>query len=434
MRSFFQSLGLLFLLNLLVKPAWIFFADRPMQLQEGAAYGIYFSSSLLALLLSVLADIGLSQYFTREAAARPEKAKEVFALVFPVKIIFTLVYLVVAFLIAFLAGLNDYGLVFLTVMTQAANSWLLFFRGCITAGQRFKTDAWVSVFDKLLLFLIVAGILYLPLGFVINLYWFAGLQAITAWTTVLVAVWLIKDWFSVRIVGLYKQISPLLLQALPYAVLVLSMSVLYRQDGFLLERIHSNGAAEATRFASGYRLFDTANMAGYLVASFLLPFLARQSFNQPVCLETIRKTRQFLIIPLLALVVLAGFYQRWLLQLLYHEDNTANARILFFCILALPGAALVHIYGTVLTAYGEVKLFTRITILFVLIQLGGNIFLVPVYGADAVCKLFACTQWAYGIMLLIFCFKKRYADLKWKDIYVPVLFVAFLCAVFWIFG
>ena len=52
---FYSSLGLLIILNAIVKPIWIFGIDREVQNEVGAAaYGAYFSVFNLSIVLSFL--------------------------------------------------------------------------------------------------------------------------------------------------------------------------------------------------------------------------------------------------------------------------------------------------------------------------------------------------------------------------------------------
>src|SRR5438552_17244422 len=67
----------------------------------------------------------------------------------------------------------------------------------------------------------------------------------------------------------------ILFSALPFAITIFLMSIHVRLDGFLLERIHRNGAHEAGIYAAAYRLLDVSNMAGYLISSFFMPYIAR---------------------------------------------------------------------------------------------------------------------------------------------------------------
>src|SRR6187549_3815467 len=67
--TFFKGLSWLILLNLMVKPVWIFFIDRQVQNITGfEAYGKYFAILNLSLVLFSIADAGLSVMLNQRMA------------------------------------------------------------------------------------------------------------------------------------------------------------------------------------------------------------------------------------------------------------------------------------------------------------------------------------------------------------------------------
>src|SRR5690349_5828018 len=71
--AFYHSLGLLIILNVIVKPAWIFGIDRQVQNITGAGeYGIYFSLLGFSIAFSFLLDWGITAYVNRHLASSDE--------------------------------------------------------------------------------------------------------------------------------------------------------------------------------------------------------------------------------------------------------------------------------------------------------------------------------------------------------------------------
>ena len=68
--SFFKGLSWLIVLNLLVKPVWIFFIDRQVQNIVGhELYGKYFALLNLSYVLYFLSDAGLSSMLNQRMAS-----------------------------------------------------------------------------------------------------------------------------------------------------------------------------------------------------------------------------------------------------------------------------------------------------------------------------------------------------------------------------
>lgn len=71
---FLYNAGVVLLLNLTVKPFWIFAIDRQVQNQAGPeAYGQYYALLNFSLLLSTLLDAGLSNFNTRRVAMQQKE-------------------------------------------------------------------------------------------------------------------------------------------------------------------------------------------------------------------------------------------------------------------------------------------------------------------------------------------------------------------------
>ena len=139
------------------------------------------------------------------------------------------------------------------------------------------------------------------------------------------------------------------------------MSVHSRLDAFLLERINVNGAYEAGIYAASYRLLDASNMAGTLIASFTLPYIASQWSRKEDISATILNCRHLLLMAIITIVCTSIFFASWIQRILYHHDDQYAVEVLQWCLPALIGYSLVQVYGTVLTATGRIADFAILT-------------------------------------------------------------------------
>ena len=156
--SFFKGLSWLLLLNLLIKPVWIFFIDRQVQNVVGnEAYGRYFAVLNLSYVLFFLADAGLSNMLNQRVAQRSDANLRQ---LFKIKCVLLAMYIVVCCFVGWLTHIQQWNLFFYIVLIQALTSLFIFQRSIITAHQFFTTDAWFSVVDKFLMTLICGVILY----------------------------------------------------------------------------------------------------------------------------------------------------------------------------------------------------------------------------------------------------------------------------------
>ncbi|HUS00952.1 MAG TPA: hypothetical protein VMY77_04455, partial [Chitinophagaceae bacterium] len=253
--SFFKNLSWLILLNLLVKPVWIFFIDRQVQVTVGyETYGKYFALLNLSYVLLFLADAGLSNLIgiriANVSGIHPGQ-------MFRVKVALLFMYCLSCFLIAWVTGVVQWLLVYI-VAVQVLNSLFLFLRSMVAARQYFGADAWFSILDKGLMILLCGAFLYTSTGENFTIIRFLELQIVC--TSLAVVATLIFLWQKRMPASTEPQKTRnILIGVIPFAAIILLMSMHYRLDGFLLERIHPDGAEQAGIYAAAYRLLDAGN-------------------------------------------------------------------------------------------------------------------------------------------------------------------------------
>ena len=407
-RRFFSSLFLLLALNLLVKPIWIFAIDRQVQNVVGIVeYGKYFSLFNLSIIFNFLLDIGLTTYLNQKKASGHEN--NLFIKTGSLKLFLGICYALVLIIVALLSGVTNSGWLALLGANQFLFSFFIFLRSNITALQLFKADAFFSVLDKIIVIVACGVLIYFPAAFgSITIYSFLLIQLFAIAIAIITAFIILLANEKIKVSPVISLDIDIIRQALPFGVIVLLMSTHSRADAFLLERLHPNGAYEAGIYAQAYRLLDAANMLGYLAASFLLPFIAKHFFEGKHIQPVINRTRNILLLFSIITAAICFLYADKIQVLLYHTSNEYAAAISIFCLSSLIGYSLVQIYGTVLTATGFIRLFIRITIPFMVLNILLNIFFIPSYGAKACSIIALVTQSLYGVSLYYYTDKKVY--------------------------
>ena len=209
------------------------------------------------------------------------------------------------------------------------------------------------------------------------------------------------------------------------------MSVHYRLDGFLLERIHYKGAYEAGIYASAYRLLDAGNMVGYLAVSFLLPFIARHQSDKAMIQDVFINTRHGLMFFAIGIVSFTIIFAPWLQQLLYHSQDEYHSGVIQLCMAALPAYFLVHLYGSVLTATARFKQFIVVLILSVIINLVMNLLLIPSYGALGCCIAALSSHYFCGLTTAIVATRNLKISFDHRSGFAYLFFAALLTAFFY---
>lgn len=409
---FFKGLSWLIVLNLLVKPVWIFFIDRQVQNFVGLeAYGRYFAVLNLSYVLFFLSDAGLSTMLNqRLAKGFPVNVRQLLRF----KLLLLFCYATAVCLVAWVTQVSSWSVLFYVVAVQSLTSFFVFLRSIITARQYFSLDAWLSVLDKSLMILLAGSIIYTSFFGSISLLLFLKLQVISTGLAIAVCfIFLVrKRWITA---AENEHFFSVIKKVFPFALVVLLMSVHYRIDGFLLERLHGNGAFEAGIYASAYRLLDAANMIGYLSASFFVAFVAKHLHEEEILQSAVLNLRHFLVIAAVGVVCFAVMFGPWIMDTLYHSATSEQVLVLQLCLAVFPAYCLVHVYGSVLTGAASLRGFIVILVWSVCVNIGLNLILIPKFGAIACCIAALVSQYFCGFFAMYSVNGKLSIDYGWRS-------------------
>lgn len=413
-RIFFSNLLFSLLLNLLIKPLAIFGIDAQVQNVVGLdEYGLYFSLLSLSLILNILMDLGINNYVIKTVANNQEEAKSQISSILLLRLILFLFYIGILFSSAFLLGYDSIAmkLLFFLGLNQLFIVFIAYFRGFFSGLQHYKLDSFFSVFDRIVLIITAGSVLLFNLGFQMNIPLYIQLQTFGYFLTFILAFIFFK-----RIVGtIHWQVDLLhfksvLKKSLPFALLIILMSIYTRIDGILLHELGSNGNKETGIYAKGFRLLDALYMFGMIFAGLLFPMFSN------VLHESVKKVRElvlisanFLISGVIVVVFILIFHSENILQFIYTSDTGA---VIPFCWLMLSfiGISMNFVFGTLLTANGNLKELNIISAIGVIINISLNIFLIPKYGAAGAGFTAFITQITMAITQFILC--TRYFQLK----------------------
>ena len=124
---FYSSHRLLIILNVVIKPLWIFGIDRQVQNTVGTvAYGNYFSILSLSIVFSFLLDWGLTAFFNRQLSSQKANFIDKAGNFLIIKLHFTIIYTALFFLVAIISGVDQSAILLYVVLIQIFTSLFLF--------------------------------------------------------------------------------------------------------------------------------------------------------------------------------------------------------------------------------------------------------------------------------------------------------------------
>jgi O-antigen/teichoic acid export membrane protein len=428
-KKFITNLALLILLNIVVKPFTIFGIDASVQNIVGSqAYGVYFALLNISFLFSMVMDLGINNYTTKNLAQYPEIVSRYMRKVFSFRLLLFVIYACITFILALSLGYESSHLpmLLLLVFNQLLVTLIAYFRSHFSGLLLFKTDAIISVLDRLLLLLICGTFLLSPAyksHFQIETY--VIIQTVSYSITFLIAFFLLVSKIGFpryQISWLYS--LAILRKSYPYALLVLLMMLYTRTDSIMLERLHPNGAHESGVYAQGFRLLDAFFMFGMLFANLLLPLFSRLVKTNPLAISPLLITaRSALFGGSLFSALLCYYHAETILGWIY--TNAVAESVLPFQLLmwTFISMSLTLIYGTLLTARGDLRFLNQLALGGIGINIVLNSLLIGPYGAAGAAFATLITQSFVALIQLVYCHRSLPIQFASSHILQPLLLV-----------
>lgn len=421
-KSFIKNLFFLLCLNLLIKPFWILIVEPYVQYKVGNQYyGEYFTLFNFSFLFAIFLDFGLVNFNNRNIAQNEHLLSKHFSNLITLKLFMAVFYIFITMFIGWLVGFNARYLKLLFVLTinQFFISMVLYLRSNLLGLHLFKVDSFISVLDRLLMISFIGILFFQLLPFELNIMSFVYAQVLAYAITAVIAFFaVLKQTEHFKFAWNWKFNFLILKKSMPYAILILLMVFYNRLDAVMLERLlpYPDGAIQAGIYAKAFRFLDAANMIAYLFSVQLLPIFARL-IEEKQNVENITKLAfSLLMVPALITSVSCFFYNKELVALI-NKGTTDAAEvfgILMFCFTAI---STTYIFGTLLTANGNLKQLNIMAISGILINVLLNFILIPkfkAYGsawASVMTQFFTATVQVW-MAKKIFQFKINYSLLR----------------------
>ena len=383
-RKFITNLGLLILLNLLIKPFWVFGIDRTVQNIVGAEdFGFYFTIFNFSFLFNILLDMGITNFNNRNIAQNSQLLAKHFSGIISLKLILGFVYFLVTIGVGLLWGYHSKQLYLLMLVgfNQFLLSLLLYLRSNISGLLLFRTESFMSILDRTLMIIIMSVLLW---GGVTNspfkIEWFVYAQTVAYVTAVLTAYTIvIFKSKSLKMTWNYPFFLMILRKSLPFALLTLLMTFYNRIDTVMIGKLlpKGEGAIQAGIYAHAYRILEATNQIAFLFAILLLPTFSHLIKQGQKMTHIIKIAFSLLFVSTTLLAVNSFFYSYEFMDLLYDDYLQQSADVYAIIIFGVIAMGASYVFGTLLTANGNLKELNIIAGISLIISLVLNITLVP---------------------------------------------------------
>lgn len=407
-KKFIFDLAILLVLNLLIKPFWTLIVEPKVQGRIGdISYGEYFVIFNLSLVLNILLDFGLTYFNNKNIAQNRQLLSKHFSKMLGLKFALGAFYMVVAVIIGYLILGFNLRLLIILGINSFFLSFILFLRSNLQALHLFRVDSIVSVLDRVIMIVLVMSMLLGIFGLEVDVVNFVYAQTIGYALTALIAFVIVLnkthtfklnwDWAFNRMI---------LKKSIPYAVLVLLMAFYNRLDSVMIEKLLPGdlGKQQSGIYAKGFRLLDAANQIAYLFSVQLLPLFSRMIKQKENIENVVKLSFTLLLTPALIVSISTIFYAELFFEKIYTGD-TQGWQILAVLMNCFTAISLSYIFGTLLTASGNMKKQNYVALGGILVNVVLNAILIPRYLALGSAIASLVTQLTTGLLQVYICYR-----------------------------
>ncbi len=425
-KLFLKGLGITLLLNLLVKPATIFVVDIKMQNELGSeTYGVFQTILNISFIFSMVLDMGMSNFMTRLIAQYPHLRVKYSNRLLTYRLILTVAYLIITSGLFLLVGipLKYWWIMALLMLHQISIISVLYVRAFTSGLMKFKIDAFLSVIERSMYF--VLGIVLLKSAFFgkVSLYSFVLIfVASSAFSLVCAFVVYIKYVSVPKFEWDRKFFQFTIRKTILYASLVIIMMMMGRLDVVfikLFSKTDEAGFFQAGIYNGSYRLLDACWMFSVLFGILLLPIFSRLLKQKESTTSVLTSSFNLLISAGIAMAALSIGLRKEFFTALYNDVNHTITQTWVLHALAFIPMCMTIVFGTLLTANGSLKRLNIFALIALAAMIISNCIFVPSWGSVGAAFSFCLGQTILGIAQYIdvqITMKHRMAKYTWLKI------------------
>lgn len=407
-KSFLTNLLFVLLVNLLVKPLYLFGVEVGVQNRLGAeVYGLYFALLNSAFLLQIINDFGIQVFNNRQVSIDRSSLRELFPGFVALKLILSVAYLILLYVLGRVLGYTQLLPLLLFIgINLILTSFVLFFRSGISGLGYYRIDSALSVMDKLLMLLIIGSALFLLRNDHFTIYHFVFGQMAALALTAFISWALLRRYTSLALSFIsFRKLRGLAKSAMPYALAVFLMTLYTRLDGVMIMGLLPDGEFEAGVYAAGYRILDAFNMVAFLFAVLLLPMFSGAQSSLVQLRTLLDEGFRYMLLLVVPVCVLGILMRQELMSVLYIQANAYWGAVFCVLIATFVLTGMMYVFGTLLTATGRIRSMNVVFATTVVLNIFFNAWLIPQYKAEGAAIATLITQFCAFCGILVLCFR-----------------------------
>jgi O-antigen/teichoic acid export membrane protein len=208
------------------------------------------------------------------------------------------------------------------------------------------------------------------------------------------------------------------------------MTLATKTDKMLIERLLPDGKAQAGMYAAAYRLYDAANIIGFLFAGLLLPMFAKRLKANENVQDLLELSSDWIWAGAIAGAMAILPFRQEMMVMLYPNCSASAGDILGLLMFAFVAMALgSYIYGALLTAGGFLMELSRIFLIICILNIVLNFILIPTYQGVGAAVAAVITQSLALIAQIVLAHKKLKLPMSVIHFVKYIFYAILLCMI-----
>lgn len=340
-------------------------------------YGLFFTFYSFCMLFQIVLDPGILNYNNQNVSKNQDNIIEIFSEVFGAKLLLALMFLISISVVGLLFGYTqNHFLIFIGVgIIFILTSFMVYLRSHFSALGHYKKESYFSALDKLLMILLIGYFLYVKDVMTLEVFILCQISSLLA--TCLFFLFNLKKLFKPKLTISFSKTGELIKKTLPFAMVLLLMSVYTRTDSIMLERLVNDDAYSVGVYATGFRLLDAANMVGILFAMMMLPMFSKLVEQKEGLNRLVKSITRLLFFISTLIMVLSFFYSREIMDFIYTDLINEQYQLFQILMIAFWFMTMANIYGCLFLAHEKLNRLNLLFAIGIVINITLNFILIP---------------------------------------------------------
>jgi O-antigen/teichoic acid export membrane protein len=397
-------------------------------------YGKYQFVLSYVLIFSTVVDFGIQQFITKQMSERPDQTKKLFHsfLVFEVLAAFVLYATLLI-----IASQNNYSrevtiAIAVTGAGMVANALCYPFLAVLTANQDLRKVALINFLNSI----VNVGVIFLAIILQKNIIFLSSVQlTFGILDLVLYRIYITKHLSKPEVLNAVKDfdfgiIKNILKSGWPFVFLVGFSAIYNRVDMVIITKLR--GFVDTGYYGAAYKMFDLLGFFPSVVSHTLFPFFASLMAKKAIgeVKVNLEKYLKLMILAALPIAVGGTILSRQLIILIAGPEYEPAASVLAILIWA-PAILFVYIPVNSLVISQLTKKAMIVTGVNVLVNVIGNILLIPKYGIQAAAAMTVFSESIQGIFYFYFV-RKNITHFSLSSLFVkPAIAVLIMGMALW---